>query len=72
VWFLGNFLPAVFESYALQRVNYLYYMIIVVPAIYVALARVFGDRRMPLAATIGWSVMLVYGFAALYPIRTLL
>ncbi len=72
VWFLGNFLPAVFESYALGRVDYLYYMVIVLPAIYIALARVFGDRRMPLAATLGWSVMLVYGFAVLYPIRTLL
>jgi hypothetical protein len=68
-WFLGAFLPAVFESYALERVNYLYYMVIVMPGIYIALARVFGDRRMPRAATIGWGVMLVFGFADLYPIR---
>ncbi len=71
-WFIGNFLPAVFESYALRRVNYLYYMVIVMPAIYIALARLFGDRRMPTAATIGWAVMLIFGFADLYPIRTLL
>jgi dolichyl-phosphate-mannose-protein mannosyltransferase len=71
-WFLGNFLPAVFESYALGRVNYLYYMLIVMPAIYIALARAFGDRRMPRAATIGWAATLVFGFADLYPIRTLL
>jgi dolichyl-phosphate-mannose--protein O-mannosyl transferase len=68
-WFLGAFLPALFESYVLGRVNYLYYMAIVLPGVYIALARVFGQRRMPLAATIGWSVMLVFGFADLYPIR---
>jgi predicted membrane-bound dolichyl-phosphate-mannose-protein mannosyltransferase len=71
-WFLGTFLPAVFESYVMRRVDYLYYMVIVMPAIYVALARVFADRRMPRLATMGWAVMLVFGFAELYPIRTLL
>ena len=72
VWFLGCFLPAVFESYALERVNYLYYMLLVLPGIYVALARVFGDKRVPTAATVAWAVMLVFGLAALYPVRTLL
>jgi 4-amino-4-deoxy-L-arabinose transferase-like glycosyltransferase len=70
-WFLGTFVPAIFESYALMRVNYLYYMVLVTPAIYLALARVFGDRRMPTVATIGWAVMLFFGFADLYPIRVL-
>jgi 4-amino-4-deoxy-L-arabinose transferase-like glycosyltransferase len=68
-WFLGCFVPAIFESYALRRVDYLYYMLIVLPGIYVALARVFGDRRMPRAATVAWVVMLIYGFIDLYPIR---
>lgn len=71
-WFLGTFLPPIVESYGLQRVNYIYYMLIVMPAIYIALARVFGDRRMPRLATVAWVVMLVFGFADLYPIRTLL
>ncbi|MDE3070749.1 MAG: glycosyltransferase family 39 protein [Acidobacteriota bacterium] len=71
-WFLGTFIPSAFESVAFDRVNYIYYMLIVVPAIYVLLARVFGDRRMPRAATIGWAVMLIYGFADLFPIRKLL
>jgi hypothetical protein len=70
-WFLGTFLPAIFESYALMRVNYLYYMVLVTPAIYLALARVFGDRRMPTVATMGWVVMLIFGFADLFPIRVL-
>ncbi|MHB8492004.1 MAG: glycosyltransferase family 39 protein [Solirubrobacteraceae bacterium] len=71
-WFLGTFLPSVFESEVFERVNYIYYMLIVAPAIYVLLGRVFADRRMPRAATIGWAVMLIFGFADLFPIRTLL
>jgi 4-amino-4-deoxy-L-arabinose transferase-like glycosyltransferase len=71
-WFLGGFLPAVFESYVLNRVDYIYYMVIIMPALYIALTRVFADKRMPRAAAVGWVVMLVYGFAELYPIRTLL
>jgi hypothetical protein len=47
-------------------------MLIVMPAIYVALARVFGDRRMPRAAVIGWIAVLIFGFVDLYPIRTVL
>jgi 4-amino-4-deoxy-L-arabinose transferase-like glycosyltransferase len=70
-WFIGCFVPAIFESYALRRVNYIYYMLIVMPAIYIALARVFGDRRVPKVATVAWAVMLVFGFIDLYPIRVL-
>ncbi len=71
-WFAGTWVPSVFESYALLRVNYLYYMVIVMPSIYVALARVFADKRVPRAAVVGWVIMLVFGFADLYPIRGLL
>jgi dolichyl-phosphate-mannose--protein O-mannosyl transferase len=71
-WFIGTWVPSVFESYALLRVNYLYYMVIVMPAIYVALARVFADRRVPRVATVSWAILLVFGFADLYPIRHLL
>jgi hypothetical protein len=47
-------------------------MVIVMPSIYVALARVFADKRVPRAAVVGWVIMLVFGFADLYPIRGLL
>ena len=71
-WCLGTFLPSAAESVISNRVNYLYYMLIVMPGIYLVLARVFGDRRMPRSAVFGWVVMLIYGFGDLYPIRTLL
>ena len=41
-------------------------------AFYVALARVFGDRRVPAFGTLCWVAMLVFGFADLYPIRNLI
>jgi hypothetical protein len=71
-WCLGTFLPSAAESVISNRVNYLYYMLIVMPGVYLVLARVFGDRRMPRSAVFGWVVMLIYGFGDLYPIRTLL
>ena len=71
-WCLGTFLPSAAESIISNRVDYLYYMLIVLPGVYLVLARVFGDRRMPRSATLGWVAMLIYGFADLFPIRTLL
>jgi dolichyl-phosphate-mannose--protein O-mannosyl transferase len=71
-WCVGTFLPSAAESVISNRVNYLYYMTIVVPGVYIVLTRVFADRRMPRSATIGWAAMLIYGFADLFPIRTLL
>lgn len=71
-WFAGTFLPAVLESELFDRVAYIYYMLVVAPALYIMLARVFGSRRMSKAATVGWAIMLLYGFVDLYPIRNLL
>jgi dolichyl-phosphate-mannose--protein O-mannosyl transferase len=71
-WCLGTFVPSAAESVISDRVDYLYYMLIVMPGLYMVLARVFADRRMPRSATVGWMAMLVYGFADLFPIRTLL
>ena len=71
-WCLGTFVPSAAESIISNRVDYLYYMLIVMPGIYLVLARVFADRRMPRSALLGWVVMLIYGFGDLYPIRTLL
>jgi hypothetical protein len=70
-WCLGTFVPFVYESVVAGRITYLYYMLIVMPGLYLVLARLFSPLRMPLAATVGWSVALVYGFIDLYPLRTL-
>ncbi len=71
-WFVGTFAPAVFESYALNRISYLYYMLIIMPAIYVAVAYLFAHPHVPRIVTAAWAAMLVFSFADLYPIRDLL
>jgi 4-amino-4-deoxy-L-arabinose transferase-like glycosyltransferase len=69
-WVVGTFLPLLAQSLFDQRTSYLYYMLIVLPGIYLAAVRLFSSRGFPRAATVGWAVTLVIGFAALYPIRT--
>lgn len=71
-WCLGTFLPFLFGSAVSDRISYLYYMVTVMPGIYLITARFFAQRRMPRAATLGWAIALIYGFIHLYPIRTLL
>jgi 4-amino-4-deoxy-L-arabinose transferase-like glycosyltransferase len=69
-WCLGTFLPFVIESDISGRITYLYYMVIVMPGVYLVLCKAFSKLSWP--AVLGWGVMLSYGFIELYPIRTLL
>jgi hypothetical protein len=70
-WFAGTFFPFVAEYNFSHRITYLYYMLIVMPGIYLLTARFFRPKVVGIAATIGWVVALVYGFGHLYPLRTL-
>jgi 4-amino-4-deoxy-L-arabinose transferase-like glycosyltransferase len=70
-WCVGTFLPFVVQAYALGRISYLYYILIVMPGVYLTTARLFSRSQMPTAATIGWAVALIYGFIELYPVRSL-
>jgi dolichyl-phosphate-mannose-protein mannosyltransferase len=69
-WFAGTFLPFVVLAVFDQRTEYLYYMVVILPAVYIAVARLFSRRFLPSAATIGWVCALGYGFWSLYPFRT--
>ncbi len=71
-WCLGTFLPYLVGSAVSDRISYLYYMVTVMPGVYLITARFFGSKWMPKAATVGWAIALIYGFVHLYPIRTLL
>jgi dolichyl-phosphate-mannose--protein O-mannosyl transferase len=68
-WSIGTFVPFVIESDAFHRVTYLFYILVVMPGIYLALAALFA--RLGAAASIGWAVALGFGFVHQYPIRTL-
>jgi dolichyl-phosphate-mannose--protein O-mannosyl transferase len=71
-WCVGAFMPFAVDSFVTGRISYIYYMVVVMPGVYIVAARLFSPRRMPLAATLGWTVALVYGFLNLYPLHTLL
>jgi hypothetical protein len=70
-WCVGTFAPFAANSLLTSRISYLYYMVVVLPGVYIVAARLFSPRRVPLAATLGWAVALVYSFLNLYPLRTL-
>ena len=66
-WFLGTWLPFAVLSLFWLRTSYLYYMVIVMPGIYLAVARLFTSPRMPRTA-IGVFLLLVLAAAVLtYP-----
>jgi 4-amino-4-deoxy-L-arabinose transferase-like glycosyltransferase len=69
-WCLGTFIPFVIQASVFHRISYLYYMLLVMPGIYLVTARLFSPSRVPRAATLGWAVALVYGFIDLYPVRS--
>ena len=70
-WCVGTFIPFVIQADAFDRISYLYYMLLVMPGIYLIVARFFAPGRVPRLATLGWAVGLVYGFIDLYPVRSL-
>ena len=61
----------VIQADLFDRISYLYYMLLVLPGIYLVTARLFSPGRVPRAATLGWAVALVYSFVDLYPVRSL-
>ena len=68
-WCLGTFIPFVIQSQAFDRISYLYYMLIVLPGLYLLAAWLFTPSRIGRAATIGWGVALIYSLVDLYPVR---
>jgi dolichyl-phosphate-mannose--protein O-mannosyl transferase len=70
-WCLGTFAVFVIQADLFDRISYLYYMLLVLPGIYLLTARLFSPGRVPRAATLGWAVALVYSFVDLYPVRSL-
>ena len=73
-WLLGTFMPFVVGAAPLgtygNRTSYLYYMVIVLPGVFLAVAQLFSRRWLPPAAVIGYVCILGYWFQALYPFRT--
>jgi hypothetical protein len=70
-WAIGTFAPFVLQVDVGHRTSYIYYMLIVLPGVYITAAWLFSPSRVPPAATLGWAATLVYGFIHLYPLRNL-
>jgi predicted membrane-bound dolichyl-phosphate-mannose-protein mannosyltransferase len=69
-WIVGTFVPFAVLAIFTQRTEYLYYMVVILPGIYIAVARLFSRRFLPGAALVGYVCALGYGFWSLYPFRT--
>ena len=65
-WGVGVFVPFL----VLNRALFLYYVLIVLPGIYLMTAKLFSWRYVPRLATVVWAGLLVFGFIHLYPIRS--
>ena len=70
-WFCGTWLPFVALSLFWQRTSYLYYMVIVMPGIYLALARCFSRPWMPRWALGGWLLLVLGAVVLSYPFLAL-
>ena len=73
-WMLGTFIPFVVAAAPLgtygNRTSYLYYMVVVLPGVYAAVAKLFSRRWLPVAAVLGYVSILGYWFVTIYPFRT--
>ena len=70
-WCVGTFVPFVIQAQLFNRISYLYYMLLVMPGVYLVTARLFSPSRVPRAVTIGWVAALIYSAIDLYPVRSL-
>jgi dolichyl-phosphate-mannose-protein mannosyltransferase len=70
-WIVATWLPAQAFSLLDQRTTYLYYMVVTMPALYIAVARLLALRWIPRWVVGIWVGCLLTGFAILYPFRTL-
>ncbi|MDQ6615125.1 MAG: phospholipid carrier-dependent glycosyltransferase [Actinomycetota bacterium] len=69
-WFVGTYVPFVALSFQ-HHASYLFYMLVVLPAVYLAVARMFSARYVPSLVTAGYSLLVAYGLWALYPFRAI-
>ncbi len=70
-WFLGTFLPFVALSVVFDRTSYLYYMVVVMPGIYLAVSDVLIRLRRHWRWLALWWLALLGSLIALYPFTPL-
>jgi len=68
-WVLGTWLPPEVFHLVDSRTTYLYYMVVTMPALYMAVAALLGTKRMPWLIAALWAVGFLWDFGSLYPFR---
>jgi 4-amino-4-deoxy-L-arabinose transferase-like glycosyltransferase len=70
-WFVGAWLPFELLSLFLSRTSYIYYMVIVMPGIYLAVVELLVRWRPPRWLLGGWIVLVVAAAVVMYPLTPL-
>lgn len=70
-WFIGTFLPFELASAIESRTSYLYYMVIVMPGIYLSVAHLIDRVRPNSKLTAAWIVSVVIAAILMYPFTPL-
>ncbi|MFL5831615.1 MAG: hypothetical protein ACJ76X_16995 [Solirubrobacteraceae bacterium] len=70
-WFIGTFAPFVVLSLAFQRTSYLYYMVVVMPGIYLGAAYVVWRARRYRRLRVLWWVVVIGAAIVMYPFTPL-
>jgi dolichyl-phosphate-mannose--protein O-mannosyl transferase len=70
-WFIGTFAPFVVLSLAFQRTSYLYYMVVVMPGIYLGAAYVVWRARRYRRLRAVWWIVVVGAAIVMYPFTPL-
>ena len=70
-WFLGTYVPFVLLSLIWQRTSYIYYMLIVMPGLYLAAAELIVPGRRFRMFKLAWVVAVVVAVIVMYPFTPL-
>jgi hypothetical protein len=70
-WFAGTFLPFAFQSIAWSRTSYIYYMVIVMPGLYIAAADLLARLRAHRRLLLGYGVLVLAAAVITYPFTPL-
>ena len=70
-WVLGTYVPYLLLSVFWQRTSYLYYMVIVMPGLYLTLAAIAVRARAHRRYVIAWIAMIVIAIVIMYPLTPL-
>jgi predicted membrane-bound dolichyl-phosphate-mannose-protein mannosyltransferase len=70
-WFAGTFAPFLLLSLVDSRTSYLYYMVIVMPGIYIAAVQLISRIRPPPRWIWAWVVTLAVALVVMYPFTPL-